>query len=275
MQRTLRNGYLSRALRAGGSDPRGAFERLRGGVEKRRDRRAWERLGVAPDELYGVEPDWEREMHAMLGIEWPCLAAAEFGEAWGEAQRELRAGSAPQAQSEWLERAFDAVPSLAGATWCVTRHLRPKRIVETGVARGITSRFLLAALERNEDGHLWSIDLPHPDTLLNDQIGAAVPERLRDRWTLSLGSSTALLPRLLDELGEIDLFVHDSLHTTRNVDFELTAAWEALRPGGAILVDDIHWNLGFQAFRERTGGIPSLAAPRSSDGGLWGLAIKP
>ena len=35
-----------------------------------------------------------------------------------------------------------------------------RKVVETGVAHGVTSRFILEALERNGRGFLWSIDLP-------------------------------------------------------------------------------------------------------------------
>jgi len=54
----------------------------------------------------------------------------------------------------------DADPAFARAAWCLARHLRPQHVVETGVGRGVTSRAVLEALERNGHGHLWSMDLP-------------------------------------------------------------------------------------------------------------------
>lgn len=54
----------------------------------------------------------------------------------------------------------DGDAGLVRAIWCLTRHLRPSNLVETGVAHGLTSRLILEALERNEAGHLWSIDHP-------------------------------------------------------------------------------------------------------------------
>lgn len=274
MQHEARLDMVARVLGLASSDPMGAVGRVRGNFEKRRDRRAWERLGVAPEALYLVEEDWRPKLHELLGKPWPCEADAEFDAAWSETVDALRRDARSDHQSTWLEETFDAVPSFARAAWCLTRHVRPLRVVETGVARGITSRFLLDGLARNGDGLLWSIDLPHPDTVLNDQIGVAVPAFLRDRWTLLLGSSRARLPGLLSALGSIDLFVHDSLHTTRNVEFELMTAWNALRSGGAVLVDDIDWNLGFRDFLERTGAESWFAAPRTSERGLWGVAVK-
>jgi hypothetical protein len=70
----------------------------------------------------------------------------------------------------------DGEPGMIRAVWCLLRHLRPEKVIETGVARGFTSRFILEALERNSAGHLWSIDLPPvraPE--LHAQVGAAAP----------------------------------------------------------------------------------------------------
>jgi len=35
-------------------------------------------------------------------------------------------------------------------------------VIETGVARGMTSRVILEAMTVNNSGHLWRVDLPHP-----------------------------------------------------------------------------------------------------------------
>jgi hypothetical protein len=89
---------------------------------------------------------------------------------------------------------------------------------------------------------------------------------------------------LLTQLGKIDLFVHDSLHSERNVRFELDRAWAALRPGGALVVDDIDANWGFHSFNEKFRGQPNLiceAEPLQPDHrrfnkkGLFGVVLKP
>ena len=116
----------------------------------------------------------------------------------------------------------DAELSMARAAWCTVPHQRPSVVVETGVARGVTSRIVLEALNRNERGHLWSIDLPHPlKKDLHAQIGAAVPSSHRTRWSYVEGSSRRRLPSLLRSLAQVDLFIHDSLHTARNTRFEM------------------------------------------------------
>ena len=115
------------------------------------------------------------------------------------------------------------------------------------------------------------------------QIGIAVDDRFRHRWSYILGSSRRRLPSLLSQLGEIDLFVHDSLHSERNVRFEMDRAWAALRPCGAIVVDDIDVNRGFHTFTQSFSGYDSIvceAEPlrpdlrRFNKKGMFGIVLK-
>jgi hypothetical protein len=80
------------------------------------------------------------------------------------------------------------------------------------------------------------------------------------------------LPELLFRLGQIDLFVYDSRNSEYNVRFELDRAWATLRPGGALLVDDIDRNWGFRSFTESFPGHRSLicqAEPLEPDPGRF------
>ena len=78
------------------------------------------------------------------------------------------------------------------------------------------------------------------------------------RWFYAWGSSRRRLPAVLSQLGQIDLFVHDSLHSERNVRFEIDLAWTFLRPGGAIVVDDIGVNRGLWNFIRSYSGHNAL-----------------
>jgi hypothetical protein len=197
---------------------------------------------------YALDEAWDAELHLHLGWAGPCQAAADAATVWSDVlARMTRQGVDPGPMSYlgWNDGDF----ALARTAWCLTRHLNAVRVVETGVAHGVTSRFVLEALARNGGGHLWSIDLPpllHPE--LHHQIGMAVDDSLRGGWTLIKGSSRRRLPGLLKRTRPIDLFIHDSLHSTENVLFELRLAWSALRPGGAMVVDDVDANNGFHRF---------------------------
>lgn len=63
-----------------------------------------------------------------------------------------------------------------------------------------------------------------------------------------LGSSRRHLSELFKALDKLDIFAHDSLHTSRNVRFELDYVWDRIRPGGVAIVDDVNENLVFQSF---------------------------
>lgn len=198
---------------------------------------------------YEFDDTWEQRLHEALGVPWPCSVAAEFWAFWPELIKELEAkGIRPGPESfQWWN---DGDAGFVRAVWCLIRHTRPKKIVETGVAHGVTSRCILEGLDKNGDGHLWSIDLPPVDRFWRDQVGAAVGNHHSDRWSYIKGSSRRRLPKLLSSLGEIDLFVHDSLHSERNVLFELNRAWAATSAIGALVVDDVDSNWGFRSFTD-------------------------
>ena len=99
------------------------------------------------------------------------------------------------------------------AIYALIRLLRPATVVETGVADGATSAYILQALEDNGRGHLHSIDLPSERLPPGAAPGWIVDASLRHRWTLRIGASGQLLEPLLSELDSIDVFLHDSLHT--------------------------------------------------------------
>ena len=152
--------------------------------------------------------------------------------------------------------------------YAIIRKLRPTTVVETGVCNGLSSAIVLAALMRNASGHLYSIDLPEyansrendaqfwigkggavvPE---NEQSGWLVPLKLRQRWTLSLGRSSDLLPGLLATVGDVDLFIHDSEHSFQNQLFEFRTAFNHLRNGGIIFASDINWSRAFDVFAKK------------------------
>jgi len=82
----------------------------------------------------------------------------------------------------------------------------------------------------------------------NKEIGWLVPKILRDRWTLILGKVEEKLPKLLEELGNIDVFYHDSLHTYEHMMFEYKLAWGKLNKGGLLISDNIDLNNAFKDF---------------------------
>ena len=150
----------------------------------------------------------------------------------------------------------------------LVRESRPGIVVETGVCNGESSALILQALARNQHGVLHSIDYPEiadspePDggfwtgkkgaVIPKDkQPGWVIPDELRRSWTLTLGRSQDVLEPLLQRLGLIDFFFHDSEHSEECMRFEYHHAWEHLRAGGVLVSDDITWNMAFEEFSRR------------------------
>jgi predicted O-methyltransferase YrrM len=160
----------------------------------------------------------------------------------------------------------DADAGLPDFCYAICRALKPRVVVETGVGSGVTTSFILQALAANNEGHLWSIDLPPIGA--ERFAGSFVPQPLRNRWTLLRGRSRDLLPRLLSDLPAPDVFLHDSLHTTRNMTFEFQAAWQKMNPGAVLLSDDIHMSKAFERF------ITGKQVGLSLAGKRFGVAFK-
>jgi hypothetical protein len=122
--------------------------------------------------------------------------------------------------------------------YAITRLLRPKTIVETGVHDGLSSAVILCALDRNEHGRLISIDLPSTDLPLGVKgPGWLVPNRLHGRWSLQLGNARKVLPSVSVASRPIDVFIHDSDHSSVHQEFEFRTVRPFLSPA-ALLISD-------------------------------------
>jgi hypothetical protein len=60
------------------------------------------------------------------------------------------------------------------------------------------------------------------------------------------------------------VFLHDSLHTVRNMLFEMETVWPRLHPGGIMIIDDVNTS-GFRDFARKVHPDQS-GVFRSADG---------
>lgn len=125
-----------------------------------------------------------------------------------------------------------------------TRNQRPRTVVETGVANGTSTFFLLKALEANGHGKLISLDV-------TPGVGALLAEEERRSWDLrmlSLRSARTDLKSVLDEVGPVDLFFHDSDHRYLWQHLELRSAFRYMSGAGVICADDVDDSYAFVDF---------------------------
>lgn len=138
-----------------------------------------------------------------------------------------------------LYGAPDASTALVEFLYAYCRITRPQLVLEVGVAHGFTSTAILRALEVNGSGRLYSIDLPHLHPRAEKHIGRAVDQELRSRWTLLLGPSSELIPKVARRLVQsVDVAVHDGAHTLRGQLTDYRQLWASLKPGGILISDD-------------------------------------
>jgi len=260
-----RSQKIARLLRAFAANPIGVSRALPGEYRQTR--------GIQQYNDAEVEEVWNRRLHALLSAPWPCSHSAELDDLMVSIAATLSAEGVGFGRGTygWYS---DAEISLCRAVWCAVRHLRPEAVVETGVAHGVTSRVVLEAMRQNALGHLWSIDLPHPlDHSLHVQTGVAVTQECRSRWTYLEGSSRQRLPKLLAELGKVQLFIHDSLHTARNTLFEMEEIGSVM-PAGVMLIDDIKSHDGFATFASRHPQYQTMVCHSADRIGMFGIAVR-
>jgi hypothetical protein len=140
-------------------------------------------------------------------------------------------------------------------------------------------------------GHLHSIDLPSydhtgpanrdgfADTLPpSREPGWVIPAHNRSRWSLTMGASCVHLSSLLEAIGPIDLFLHDSEHTYETMSMEMALAWPALREGGILICDNITASAAFDEFCQKQNrhpvGLPELISSANDSQPRFGVIRK-
>lgn len=237
------------------------------------------------DLLSGASPTYEtvswkgalRDVEERFGRATDVLDEPALGEV-EESTRQLLEDIRREDPSS-LRWAADSL--LARCCYLMCRLLEPTVVVETGVAYGVSSAFILRALEENGRGVLHSVDLPPLRREYERFWGVAVDRGLEGRWRLHRGSSVRVLPQLLEELETVDLFVHDSLHTYRNMRREFEAVWPRLRAGGALIADDVERNRVFGGLRQKTPALWRVVRDREerplhgrAAPVMFGIAVK-
>lgn len=136
--------------------------------------------------------------------------------------------------------------------YALVRCLKPRHVVEVGVSSGVSSAYILRALERNRRGTLHSVDRPQPERRssegtrrtnpswsipLGRSSGWAVPGPLWTRWDLRIGDKRDVIPFLVDQLDDLGLFVYDVPHDDDDARSEFRLLDQLLRIGSVAIAD--------------------------------------
>jgi Methyltransferase domain len=216
-------------------------------------------------ELFQSAGSWSTEpapmLEAAFGIE-PTVADAMMGEA-----RAALDDVMGRANDD--DRAYPDYYTVEGATalflHATIRHLRPSVVLETGVADGLSSSIMLAAMESNGEGQLHSIDIAA-------DVGLFISDR--SRWHLHVidpGHPNACAA-VFDEIPALDIFLHDGNHMRDWQWREYELAWPKLRSGGLLMSDDVDWSYAFIDFVAEKGLKPPMLMDRRK---VFGLVAKP
>ncbi len=132
--------------------------------------------------------------------------------------------------------------------YAIVRALRPAHVVETGVDKGLGTVVLAAALRRNaaqgHPGRITAIDInPEAGYLVRTGAWSSVVDLVYD-------DSLAALRRL-DR--PVDVFLHDSEHSTVHERREFETVEPKLAPGAMLLTDNVTKTSVLSRHAERTG----------------------
>jgi hypothetical protein len=256
---------LWRLLTIAATDPTEFYDRLATAVEGRLDR-------MGPRPIY--EPlDFSVVADALERFSGTDARNVLLETSLAEIEQQVRAACERLPVSAPFDLLYNSDFMLARTCYAICRALKPTVVLETGVAYGVTSAFILKALEVNGTGRLYSIDLPPLGPGADHYVGALVPDRLKQNWKLYRGKTRRLLATILSSLPKVDFFVHDSLHTYRNMLWELKSVGDQLARPAAVVADDIESNAAFQNWAREYGPNFNGAVCAGAKRNLFGVAV--
>jgi predicted O-methyltransferase YrrM len=126
--------------------------------------------------------------------------------------------------------------------YVLVRAVQPEHVIETGTQHGLGSCVIAAALLRNGHGRLTTIDIdPEAGYLIGEPWASVIDRRTGDSIDLLAG------------LKDVDMFLHDSLHTYDYETGELAAVAPNLRGDAMVLSDNARESAALSDWAQRTG----------------------
>ena len=139
---------------------------------------------------------------------------------------------------------YGVAEAAALLVYLMVRVFNPDTVLETGVANGVSSYYILNALNRNSKGTLYSVDV-------NPDVGGLLGEHDTHRWELRIideKKAGSEFEKLVDTLPNIDIFIHDSDHSYKAQMCEYKTAYRRIANGGILASDDVDFSYAFLDF---------------------------
>jgi predicted O-methyltransferase YrrM len=124
------------------------------------------------------------------------------------------------------------------------RIVKPLKLVETGVADGVSTYFILNAIKNNGQGKLYSIDI-------SNDVGTLLSNNEKQNWELHILKSKGDFRKYLSKIFPFDIFIHDSNHSYFWQYYEYSTALEFITSNGFIMSDDVDYSYAFLDFCKR------------------------
>src|SRR5690606_16722238 len=129
------------------------------------------------------------------------------------------------------------------------RFLKPKVVVETGVAAGFSSQGFLMALRKNGFGKLYSSDFPYFRIAEPEKyIGYVVDDDLKANWVLRVDGDRKNIEEFSAAIEHIDLVHYDSDKSYAGRRWVMDRLGALLGPSSVVLMDDIQDNAFFMDY---------------------------
>lgn len=218
---------------------------------------AWQRFNyLAYGNFHGVSVNWLAKKCDGLSPsanrliqEWTYLSDLEEKHLKEGAQIFLKVLSS-KSGSNYGEN-FDCEVGLASFLYAYILGRKPRTVIETGVANGITTNVIMSALEKS-GGTLHSFDVDPNTSKAYSGVG-------NWRFHLLSGNLRKELIKQVQLIPEIDLWLHDSNHGFLWQSFEYQLAKSVLKTNGILISDDIDsstaWGLSTVSLFKESYGV--------------------
>lgn len=224
----------------------------------------------------------KKKVNRVLGLWWCRRCAVSIEEVMRRFKGDTDAKDFKKIFSDEMREANkkaglneDHLPRKQVLLYYVAESIQATRVIETGVAFGWSSLMILLSLEGREESLLLSTNTVQSTEHKNRLLGQAIPERLRKYWKLILKPDREAVPEALEVLPEIDLCHYDSDKTYTGRMRTYKMLWNALRPGGLLISDDVDDNWGFRDFARSVEVVPIVYRTPARREKYAGILRKP